>query len=230
MNIRTFAAASAAVGLLATASAASAAITVSSIVADDLNGTSLTYLGSGQTMLEDFDAISSPNSDYVGNEISITPDPISGSAPPPWSGGVIVGGAANPVDPTDYASVQASGIGTFSMLNNYVLSSFSFYMGSPDEYNKLTFHLADGSSQTFQGNSIWGGDPVGTGDRTQGYRVFYNFNGALVTSIDFESSQDAFEFDGLAGNAVPEPGTWALMILGFGAAGAMLRRRKLALV
>jgi hypothetical protein len=27
---------------------------------------------------------------------------------------------------------------------------------------------------------------------------------------------------------IPEPGTWALMILGFGAAGAALRRRKLA--
>jgi len=30
-------------------------------------------------------------------------------------------------------------------------------------------------------------------------------------------------------NAVPEPATWALMIMGFGTAGAMLRRRRLAL-
>jgi hypothetical protein len=30
----------------------------------------------------------------------------------------------------------------------------------------------------------------------------------------------------VAGNVVPEPGTWALMILGFGGAGAMLRRNR----
>jgi hypothetical protein len=28
---------------------------------------------------------------------------------------------------------------------------------------------------------------------------------------------------------IPEPGTWALMILGFGGSGAMLRRRRHAL-
>ena len=227
MNIRGFAAASAVLGVLATASAANGAISVSSLVADDLTG--LTLAANNQTMLLDFDAIANPNVAYMGNEVTTTPDPISNSAPPPWTGGVLVGGATVPVDPTDYASVQGGGIGTFSMLNGLVLTSFSFYMGSPDQYNRITFNLTDGSSQAFQGNDIWGGTPNGTGDRTQGFRVYYDFAGAQVSSIAFQSSQDAFEFDGLAGTAAPEPGAWALMILGFGAAGAMLRRRRFAM-
>jgi len=39
-----------------------------------------------------------------------------------------------------------------------------------------------------------------------------------------------FQLTGLQGPAVPEPTTWALMILGFGAVGAAMRRRRLAAI
>ena len=229
MNIRALAAASAALGLLASASAANAVIVVDHITADDLTGTTLGV--NGQTMLYDFDSIAAANVAYVGNEITTTPDPITNSSPPPWTLGVPVTGAAAPVDPTDYGSVLGGTSATFTAGNGYALTSFSFYMGSPDYHNRLLFTFLDGTSQLFKGEDIWGGTPAGNGDRTAGYRVYYNFGGAEVKSITFSSINDSFEFDGLAGTVgvVPEPGTWALMIMGFGGAGAMIRRRKAAL-
>ncbi|MBL8556280.1 MAG: PEP-CTERM sorting domain-containing protein [Phenylobacterium sp.] len=221
-------AAASAMMLAAVGSAADAAITVSTTVADDLHGSTLA--ANGQVMLDDFDAIDDARTSYVGNIIEYPDefqDPISTSAPPPYSGGIIVGGAANPVDNTNYASVQGGTFSTYTMLGGTTLRGFSFYMGSPDTYNKVTFFHQGGGSTVFEGVDIWGGDPPGNGDRTQGFRVYYSFGTTRVTGIRFDSTSDAFEFDGLAG-IVPEPATWALMIGGFGLAGAMIRRRRAA--
>jgi hypothetical protein len=44
--------------------------------------------------------------------------------------------------------------------------------------------------------------------------------------LRLNSSQNAFEIDNIAVTTVPEPGTWAMMLLGFGALGFAIRRRK----
>ena len=58
--------------------------------------------------------------------------------------------------------------------------------------------------------------------------------GGLAKSIDFGGTANQTGFDNITfgsdtpGSAVPEPATWAMMIAGFGMAGAALRRRQVA--
>jgi hypothetical protein len=141
------------------------------------------------------------------------------SAPPP---------ADNLVPGAFYETVLGNG-GQATLTADTAIYNFQFYMGSPDDYNRVVFTFADGATPlTLQGKQIWGGAPDGNGDQSQGFTVSYHFNDA-VNSVTFTSGdQNAFEFDKLAGG-VPEPASWALMILGFGGAGAALRgRRRLA--
>ena len=74
------------------------------------------------------------------------------------------------------------------------------------------------------------------GQITQGYtgqewswgqRINFSFGDDTVNQIVLRSAGDSFEVDNFAG-AVPEPTTWALMIMGFGGVGAMVRRRRTA--
>lgn len=242
MNFKQIAfAATAAFGLLA-ASQASALIVVSGTVGNQL------YTTSEGVILDNFDLVNPINNvltTFTGNIVGPQVEngdgdfDVSNSAPPPYRGlnsiTVCCQKDENNVnvtyegDPTRYASVQKNNLSTYSVAPGFQLTTFNFYMGSPDSYNFVTFNFI-GGSQEFEGDEIWGGNGVpGNGDRRNGFRVYYDFNGAKVTSITFESrGADAFEFDGMGGNiaAIPEPGTWALMIMGFGGAGAMLRRRR----
>mgnify|MGYP002779053225 FL=1 len=58
-------------------------------------------------------------------------------------------------------------------------------------------------------------------------RVTFGFTGQeAVKQVVFKSSQNAFEYDTLAIAGIPEPTTWAMMILGFGLIGGAMRSRK----
>ena len=59
---------------------------------------------------------------------------------------------------------------------------------------------------------------------------FQGLDQTLVGGFQMSSGQNAFEIDNIAltTGGVPEPSTWAMMLLGFGAIGFTIRRRKSA--
>jgi hypothetical protein len=72
------------------------------------------------------------------------------------------------------------------------------------------------------------------GQRLIGAKVYFDFSDGtrsegFLRAVEGRPNASTFVTDRIVQNPVPEPATWALMIVGFGGAGAMLRRRKTAL-
>jgi hypothetical protein len=110
------------------------------------------------------------------------------------------------------------------------IGSLSLIWGSVDTYNTLQFIGATNNVlATFTGTQIINsnfGNQVLPGSNPF---VTFNVTGAdqfLIRGLRLTSTQEAFEIDNITIGAVPEPGTWALMLLGFGFVGASLRSRK----
>ena len=105
-------------------------------------------------------------------------------------------------------------------------SYLSFLWGSPDTYNTLTITTNVGGPQIFTASSL--GLP---GDGNQSFSSYVHFQGIageVITSVSFTNipATDAFEVANFSVTAVPEPSTWAMMILGFAGIGFMAYRRK----
>jgi hypothetical protein len=113
---------------------------------------------------------------------------------------------------------------TYSLVG-YSFASFEVDLKDPTGNNptwEVTFETDDGSTETFT-------------NFNGGFVSAYTDDATLIKSVTFTTNADITgtgqtRFGGMvADTVVPEPGTWALMIMGFGGAGAMLRRRRTAL-
>ncbi len=125
----------------------------------------------------------------------------------------------------------STGVDSFAQfLGATALSSISVYIGTIDNYNQVQLLGAAGDVlDTFSGTTIFGAQTSFPGSSNL-RATFTGTQGTSYYGIKFSNTGDmgSFEFDNLAMTAaVPEPATWAMMLVGFGmVAGAARYRRR----
>ena len=116
----------------------------------------------------------------------------------------------------------------FAGLTSAAVHAFEFDWGSIDSFNTLIIHGTGGDTTVIPGSSSFpnlaNGDQVAAG--TNGLFMVSGNAGETFTGLTLMSGQNSFEIDNLAIPGVPEPATWAMMILGLGAMGVALRSRR----
>jgi hypothetical protein len=102
---------------------------------------------------------------------------------------------------------------------------FGFYMGSPDDYNVISFYGGPNRSLI---ESIYGNQLISPGGGSWDLGAFVNFYiyGGSVSRIVMSSETPAFETDSHAYDELPEPGTWAMFGVGLGLVVAARTRWK----
>jgi PEP-CTERM motif len=169
----------------------------------------------GQALVVTFDAANAPGYTWTGGIQTAI--------------GLLPNVAAAPAgDATRYGYVSSAVNPNNALLSTPALQSVSLYWGSIDSFNRLdVLDIGGNTLLSITGSML----PPATGDQGAGItnrRVFITAGaGESIWGLRFSSTGVAFEFDNIAAlGAVPEPGTWAMMIAGFGIIGATMRRRR----
>jgi hypothetical protein len=135
-------------------------------------------------------------------------------------------------DATNYMAVL--GGGSEEIAYSSLMNSFGLYWGSVDTYNSLAFYNGDTLVATITGVD------VAPTTNANGGQTDYASNGYVLISalplfdrVVAASSSNSFEFDNVVAGgvtlstAVPEPSTWAMLLIGFSGLGyAGFRRSK----
>lgn len=155
---------------------------------------------------------------------------------PTTSGGTIQTGSnaqgAQPLGSTgNYFTVGPDTSPAFIDLSSFAgIASLSFIWGSVDDYNDIFVIARDGSTVLGSWNGTQAATPA-NGDQTAVNTnplvtiSFFGTEQGDIGGLRLRSSRQAFEIDNISIAAVPEPSTWAMLILGFGLLGGSLRAR-----
>jgi hypothetical protein len=151
------------------------------------------------------------------------------------------GGAGNSTYAATYNGIfPGDGAGyALSVTSTNVINYFGLYVSASDSSNTLTFLKNGATIATYNMGAIR--DAIGGTDQDNFFANFYFTQGETYDEVLFSqpASGHGFESDNhtvgtfafpLTGTyvsgAVPEPATWGMMLVGFGAMGATMRRRR----
>jgi len=107
---------------------------------------------------------------------------------------------------------------------------YGFLWGSPDRYNSVEFYDDETLLKSLSGADVFANPNPANGfqgafSNGQYFNAFAG-NAEQITRVVFRSTGNAFETDNHAVMAVPEPGSYALMLAGLGVMGFVAKRRK----
>jgi hypothetical protein len=122
-----------------------------------------------------------------------------------------------PFDPNSFDCAHGLTVTFTDPVNNLSFNSF----GDNFVSNIFVAVTTTGGTFNFTGST----DGISTDFDTVDLSAYSNITSLFITNDDFAGlAYDYFAFDaGAVG--IPEPSTWAMMLLGFGAVGSALRRR-----
>lgn len=122
------------------------------------------------------------------------------------------------------STTSGTGFGqlSFFLLGGAGFSQADFALDQASKPITLQFHLSDGTDQTVIIDKPTGSEPFG----------IQADSGTYITRVDISTTAGSYatfkqlKLGGFSPGAVPEPATWAMMLLGFGGIGMAMRRRR----